>query len=51
MLMFIIQSSQNCFKQKIKYLIGQLDGIVRPLVVIVLKMSGMLWHLKIGILY
>ena len=47
MLMLIIQLSQNQLKTNTKYLIGYLDKVMRPLVLIMLKMSGYVKTFKV----
>ena len=47
MLMLIIQLSQNQLKTNSKYLIGYLDKVMRPLVLIMPKMSGYVKAFKV----
>ena len=47
MLMLIIQLSQNQLKTNTKYLIGYLDKVMRPLVLIMPKMSGYVKTFKV----
>ena len=47
MLMLIIQLSQNQLKTNTKYLIGYLDKVMRPLVLIMPKMSGYVKAFKV----
>ena len=47
MLMLIIQLSQNQLKTNTKYFIGYLDKVMRPLVLIMPKMSGYVKAFKV----